>query len=145
MRSSKGMCLAIVAICGVVVCRQVVASASPPQPTPAAQQQAAALAQESPREANDRYVKQILDRIGDRKDEPAEQVFKNLQWFKGLPAERLLLIMSLGYARALGVKCTHCHVEQDFASDDKRPKRAAREMAIMHRAINEQLKKMQNL
>ena len=38
-----------------------------------------------------------------------------------------------------------CHVEQDFASDDKRPKRAAREMAVIHRMINDQLAKMQNL
>jgi formate-dependent nitrite reductase cytochrome c552 subunit len=45
----------------------------------------------------------------------------------------------------LGVTCTHCHVEQDFSSEDKRPKRAAREMAVMHRMINEQLKKMENL
>ncbi len=53
--------------------------------------------------------------------------------------------MNGGYSRALGVACTHCHVEQDFASDDKRPKRAAREMAVMHKMINEQLGKMQNL
>ena len=37
--------------------------------------------------------------------------------------------MNYGYSRALGVSCMHCHVEQDFASDEKRPKRAAREMA----------------
>lgn len=36
-------------------------------------------------------------------------------------------------------------VEQDFSSDDKRPNRAAREMAAMHRSINDQLAKMQNL
>jgi hypothetical protein len=53
--------------------------------------------------------------------------------------------MNFGYSRALGVACTHCHVEQDFASDDKRPKRAAREMAVMHKAINEELGRMQNL
>jgi hypothetical protein len=53
--------------------------------------------------------------------------------------------MNLGYSRALGVACTHCHVEQDSSSDEKRPKRAAREMAAMHRAINDQLRKMQNL
>jgi hypothetical protein len=90
-------------------------------------------------------VKQISDRIAGHENEPAEQVFKNVQWFKGTPAGRLLLIMNLGYSRALGVNCTHCHVEQDFSSDDKRPKRAAREMAAMHRMINDQLKKMQNL
>ena len=60
-------------------------------------------------------------------------------------AARLLRIMNMGYSRALGVTCVHCHTETDFASDDKRPKRAAREMAVMHRAINEQLKEMKNL
>jgi alpha-beta hydrolase superfamily lysophospholipase len=58
-----------------------------------------------------------------------------------VPSERLLLIMNLGYSRALGVSCTHCHMEEDFSSDDKRPRRAAREMAAMHRMINDQLKK----
>ena len=53
--------------------------------------------------------------------------------------------MNGGYSRALGVSCTHCHVEEDFSSDDKRQKRAAREMARMHRMINEQLGKMENL
>ena len=62
-----------------------------------------------------------------------------------MPAETFLVIMNVGYSRALGVRCTHCHVEQDFASDEKRPKRAAREMAVMHRMINGQLRQMQNL
>ena len=53
--------------------------------------------------------------------------------------------MESGYSRALGVTCLHCHVERNFASDDKRPKRAAREMAAMHRMINQQLAKMENL
>jgi Photosynthetic reaction centre cytochrome C subunit len=96
-------------------------------------------------ETNDRFVKQISERITGREDEPAEQVFKNIQWLKGVPAGRFLRIMNMGYSRALGVSCTHCHVERDFASDDKRPKRAAREMAAMHRTINEQLKTMKNL
>ena len=39
--------------------------------------------------------------------------------------------MDVGYSRALGVSCTHCHDDQKFASDEKRPKRAAREMAGM--------------
>jgi hypothetical protein len=57
----------------------------------------------------------------------------------------MLDIMNGGYSRALGVRCTHCHVEQDFASDDKRPKRAAREMAAMHLTINQTLARMGNL
>ena len=53
--------------------------------------------------------------------------------------------MNGGYARALGVRCTHCHDERDFSSDEKRPKRAAREMAAMHWTINQTLAKMKNL
>jgi hypothetical protein len=98
-------------------------------------------------EVNDRFAKQHLERIAGQEKEPASKVFKNMQLpgLKDVPAANLINIMNLGYSRALGVACTHCHVEQDFASDEKRPKRAAREMAVMHRAINEQLGKMQNL
>ena len=109
---------------------------------------ATALPQSRPgsiQETNDQFVRDILRGIAGHETEPAGQVFKNIQMFKTIPARQLLTIMSVGYAPALGVACTHCHVETDFASDDKRPKRAAREMAAMHRSINEQLAKMQNL
>ena len=98
-------------------------------------------------ETNDRFAKEILDRIAGHEKEPAGQVFKNVQipWLKNVPAANLVDIMNFGYSRALGVACSHCHVTSDFASDDKRPKRAAREMAEMHHAINQQLAKMQNL
>ena len=94
---------------------------------------------------NDAFVQQIAARIAGRQDEPAEQVFTNIQWLKGLRAGQLLTVMNQGYSRALGVACTHCHTETDFASDDKRPKRAAREMAAMHRGINAALAKMEHL
>jgi hypothetical protein len=102
---------------------------------------------ERTQEVNDRYAKQVLERIAGREQEPAGGVFKNIQiaWLKAVPARVFITIMNRGYSRALGVSCTHCHVEQDFASDDKRPKRAAREMAVMHRMVNEQLAKMENL
>jgi len=98
-------------------------------------------------EINDRLAKQVLEKIAGKENDPSEKVFKNIQipWLKTTPAGRLVRIMNLGYSRALGVSCTHCHVEQDFSSDDKRPKRAARDMAYMHKAINDQLQKMQNL
>ena len=98
-------------------------------------------------DVNDRLLKQLTDRIKGRENDPAEQVFKNIQipWLKPVPAGLFLRIMNGGYSRALGVSCTHCHVEEDFSSDDKRQKRAAREMARMHRMINEQLEKMENL
>ena len=89
----------------------------------------------------------MAERIAGHEFEPAKDVFKNIQieWLKNIPAARLLTIMNAGYSRSLGVKCTHCHVEQDFSSDDKRPKRAAREMAVMHRMVNQQLAQMKNL
>lgn len=102
-------------------------------------------AQPSVQETNDAYVEKIKRQIAGHEQEPAEQVFKNVQWLKGVPAGRFLAIMNLGYSRALGVTCVHCHDDSDFSKDDKRPKRAAREMAAMHRSINEQLAKMQNL
>ena len=101
----------------------------------------------SAQEVNDRFVREWSKRIEGREDEPAEQVFKNirLDWLKSTPAGQFLSIMDGGYAKALGVRCTHCHAEEDFASDDKRAKRAAREMATMHWGINQQLARMQNL
>jgi hypothetical protein len=97
------------------------------------------------KQANDQFVSAILSKIVGHENEPAGQVFQNIQMFKNIPARQVLTIMSVGCAPALGVACTHCHVEKDFASDDKRPKRAAREMAVMHRSVNDQLAKMQNL
>ena len=98
-------------------------------------------------DVNERLLKQSIDRIKGLENDPAEQVFKNIQipWLKTVPAGLFLRIMNGGYSRALGVSCTHCHVEEDFASDDKRQKRAAREMARMHRMVNEQLGKMEHL
>ena len=99
----------------------------------------------SVQETNDAFVQKIMKQIAGHEQEAAQKVFKNVQIMKAAPAARFLTIMNLGYSRALGVTCTHCHVEQDFSSDEKRPKRAAREMAVMHRGINEQLSKMENL
>src|SRR4051794_36204185 len=96
---------------------------------------------------NARLVREVATSIKGREQAPAREVFKNLRiaWLADGPAETFLDIMDEGYSRALGVRCTHCHVEGDFASDDKRAKRAAREMAAMHRAINQQLLAMKHL
>ena len=117
---------------------------NPPHQHPNAQSQQADVTK-SVEETNDAFVEKIMKQIAGHEQEPAEKVFKNVKIMKTAPAARFLTIMNLGYSRALGVTCTHCHVETDFSSDDKRPKRAAREMAVMHRGINEQLAKMENL
>ena len=149
MRLLHGAFLLILVACGGAACQQYVTRASQlpstapkPSPTPVSP------APVNPnQEINDRFVKQLAETIAGQEQEPAEAVFMNIQieGLKNVPAGRFLRIMNGGYSRALGVACTHCHVEQDFASDDKRPKRAAREMAVMHTMINDQLAKMQHV
>jgi photosynthetic reaction center cytochrome c subunit len=41
-------------------------------------------------------------------------------------------------ATALGVKCDHCHVQGNAASDEKLPKRTARRMLEMTKGLNSQ-------
>ena len=84
--------------------------------------------------------------IAGQEDKPAGEVFKNIQMFKAMPAARLLRVMELGYAKSLGVNCTHCHVAGQWEKEDKPTKQIAREMAAMAANINnEQLKKIKNL
>ena len=59
----------------------------------------------------------------------AEQRYKNIQIFKGLPAEQLEPTMAF-IAGSLGVKCNHCHVNP-FDKDDKPTKVVARRMIRM--------------
>jgi hypothetical protein len=84
--------------------------------------------------------------IAGKEDKPAGEVFKNIQMFKAMPAARLLRVMEMGYAKSLGVDCTHCHVAGQWEKEDKPTKQIAREMAAMAANINnEQLKKIKNL
>jgi|SRR6185436_10162059 len=84
--------------------------------------------------------------IAGQEQNPASEVFKNIQMFKAMPAGRLLRVMELGYAKSLGVNCTHCHVAGQWEKEDKPTKQIARDMAAMVTNINqEQLKKIKNL
>jgi tetratricopeptide (TPR) repeat protein len=68
---------------------------------------------------------------------------------KDFPAEKLQAVMK-GFTRALGVRCSYCHVGQegrplqtyDFASDQNPNKERAREMYRMLGDINGHLKKI---
>jgi hypothetical protein len=106
---------------------------------------AAAAAQDTVQAFNTAQVQTVLASIAGRENEPAGRVFQNVKLLADVPARTLVVIMNGGYARALGVTCTHCHVTGDYASDAKRPKRAAREMAVMHRSINQQLAQMNEI
>ena len=121
------------------------APAPPGQPAPAAAARPAGPIVNRHQEANDRIMNAVLARIAGRENDPAEQVFKNIQSLKGMPAGRLVRVMNMGYSRALGVACTHCHFGQDYSSDEQRPKRAAREMMAMNKMINERLRSLENL
>jgi len=90
-------------------------------------------------------VKELLHQIAGKEDRPAGEVFKNVRMMKDVPAARFLRIMENGYARALGVGCEHCHVEDRWEADEKRPKRATREMMTLVRDINQSLADMQDI
>ena len=103
-------------------------------------------AQEEKRFDQAQRIADLMKQIAGKEDQPAEQVFKNIQMFKGVPAARLLRIMELGYSRSLGVNCTHCHVVDQWDKDDKPTKPIAREMAKMAQTINNDLlKNIKNL
>ncbi len=93
-------------------------------------------------------ITKLKEQIKGREQEPAEKVFKNIQTplLKSIPAGRLLAVMEFGYARSLGVTCTHCHVPDKWESEDKAQKQTARDMAAMTARINgEMLKDIKNL
>lgn len=88
----------------------------------------------------------LRKRIAGQENKPAEEVFKNIQMMKAMPAGRLLRVMELGFARSLGVNCTHCHVAGEWEKEDKPTKQIARDMSAMVAVINNhQLKKIKNL
>ncbi len=68
-------------------------------------------------------------------DKPAEQVYKNIQVMKGVPASRLLPAMNR-LTQFLGVDCAYCHVPDAFDKDDKPAKQTARKMFELVRTIN---------
>jgi hypothetical protein len=102
-------------------------------PTPQPFDQAAAIAK-------------LKEQIKGRENEPATAVFKNIQTMKNTPAGRLLAVMEMGFARSLGVNCTHCHVADKWEVEDKPQKQIARDMSAMVSTINRDLlKNVKNL
>lgn len=67
----------------------------------------------------------------------AEQVYKNIQQLKGTPADQLPGAMQF-IAASLGTTCATCHDTAHYESDDKQPKKTAREMMAMAAAINKE-------
>jgi outer membrane lipoprotein-sorting protein len=63
-----------------------------------------------------------------------EQVFKNIQVFKGVPASDLIPSMEFMSA-SLKFECSECHNPKDFSAET-RGKETARRMVLMQRDIN---------
>ena len=68
----------------------------------------------------------------------AEKKYKNIQMFKGLPADRIESIM-FAFKNSLGVECTYCHIKDQFEKDDKTTKQTARKMISLVRDSNAKL------
>lgn len=116
-----------------------VAAQSTPAPTPAPT---------APEFDQKAAIAKLREQIKGREQEPASKVFKNVTtpMLKDAPAGRLLAVMEFGFARSLGVNCTHCHIAEKWESEDKATKQITRDMAAMMGRINtELLKGIKNL
>ena len=102
------------------------ASAQGAAPADSAAQAWAKIAEDNKHEADE-----VREKIKGKENAPADSVFENIKMFKGVPASRLVNAMQFGFAPALGAKCTLCHVEDKWASEDKKEKQVARDMAAM--------------
>jgi len=86
-------------------------------------------------------IAKLKEQIKGRENESAYTVFKNLQLKGWTTARHVIAAMEIGYARSLGVDCTHCHVPDKWEVEEKPTKQITREMAAMQRTINEELLK----
>ena len=83
---------------------------------------------------------EAMQKKSEQDQRPAEQVYKNVQTLKGLPAGRWMMIMTM-FTKSLGVDCTHCHVPGEFDKDDKPAKQTARKMLGLTGAISREIYK----
>lgn len=81
-----------------------------------------------------------MGRKAEQDKRPAEQVYKNIQTLKGVPAGRWTMLMTM-FSKSLGVDCTYCHVPGEFEKDDKPAKLVARKMLGLTGAIAREIYK----
>jgi|SoiMethySBSTD1v2_1073268.scaffolds.fasta_scaffold84771_4 hypothetical protein len=130
----SGLWIAFVVLKPDVVQRTEAQTSATPVPAQAFDQKAA--------------VAKLREQIKGKEQLPASEVFKNIQtpMLKQRQAAQLLAVMEMGFARSLGVDCTHCHVPDKWELEDKTQKQTARDMSAMVSTINrELLKNIKNL
>ena len=142
MKNNCGKSLSVIGLVTIVLFAQ----SSNGAPTQKALLGKRAVASQAGTFNQEQAVAQLKAEIAGKENQPAEQVFKNIQILKGMPAARVLAVMQVGYSKSLGVDCTHCHVAGQWEKEDKPTKQITRDMSAMAKAINtEYLKKIKNL
>jgi photosynthetic reaction center cytochrome c subunit len=119
--------------CGILLC--VIAPFGAPHAqdnNPASQGNPAAGNAPVSSEASAKHANQEAKAAGQRAagQKLSEEQFKNIQVLKGIPADQLIPAMQFITA-SLGVDCEYCHDHQAMDSDDKKPKKVARQMMTM--------------
>jgi len=76
------------------------------------------------------FLLALTGALSNSQAQTAEQKYKNIQIFKGLPATQLDPTMAF-ISGSLGVRCNYCHVTSSFDKDDKQTKLMARRMIRM--------------
>jgi hypothetical protein len=84
----------------------------------------------------DSLMNEVMKAIAGKEQMAAESVFKDIKSLKGRRAGDIPRVMNYGFGRSLAVSCYHCHAKNDWAKDEKKQKRIAREMMSMVGAIN---------
>jgi hypothetical protein len=81
-------------------------------------------------------VRELMATIAGKENQPAGEVFKNVQLMKTVPAGQFLTAMDQGIGRGLGRDCGDCHLAGDYASDSLARKKTARTMMGIVNDIN---------
>lgn len=81
----------------------------------------------------------LREKIKGRENEPAEDVYENIEILNKMPAGRFLNIMQRAFNNSLGVSCNHCHNPESWESDEKPTKQITRDMWKMVGTINQEL------
>jgi photosynthetic reaction center cytochrome c subunit len=80
---------------------------------------------------------QALNPMQPSSSKTAEQVYRNIQVLKGVPADQIPTAMQF-ISASLGVECSYCHNTHKFDDDGTKTKGTARNMIKMVMAINKE-------
>ena len=86
----------------------------------------------------DTMLAELREHYAGKLDQPADSVFKNLKVMHGRTVAQFLNGMN-GLGRSLGTSCTHCHIANHWADDDKSAKDKCRDMIRMTDKINKEV------